>query len=138
MILDSKGGFSIKKLQDYRWTYLQKLNQLLSDDNIISSPIRAIQTMKIIELTHICEIVSYLRNDDDFITLKEELKKVLHDNIKLILKSPIICPGVNTTILNSMTTELLNNELTEKEKIQLFSYKKHDIGSQRVLKKTQK
>lgn len=93
--------------------------------------------MRIIELAHICETVSYLRNDD-FITLKKELEKVLHNNKDLILKSPIICPGVNTTILNSMTTELLNNELTEEEKIQLFPYKEHDIGSQRVLKKTQK
>ena len=94
--------------------------------------------MRIIELTHICEIVSYLQKDDDFITLKEDLKKVLRDNKKLILNSKIICPGVNTTILNSMTIELLNDELTEEEKIKLFSYEEHNVGSQRVLKITQK
>lgn len=127
-----------KKIQDYRWSYLRKLKELLSDDDIIFSPIRAIQTMRIIELTHICEIVSYLQKDDDFITLKEDLKKVLRDNKKLILNSKIICPGVNTTILNSMTIELLNDELTEEEKIKLFSYEEHNVGSQRVLKITQK
>ncbi len=127
-----------KKLQDYRWSFLRKLNELLSDDDIISSPIRAIQTIRIIELTHICEAVSYLQKDDDFITLKEELKKVLHDNKKLILNSQIICPGANTTILNSMTIELLNDELTEEEKIKLFSYEEHNVASQRVLKITQK
>ena len=127
-----------KKIQDYRWSYLRKLKELLSDDDIIFSPIRAIQTMRIIELTHICEIVSYLQKHDDFITLKEDLKKVLRDNKKLILNSKIICPGVNTTILNSMTIELLNDELTEEEKIKLFSYEEHNVGSQRVLKITQK
>lgn len=127
-----------KKIQDYRWSYLRKLKELLSDDDIIFSPIRAIQTMRIIELNHICEIVSYLQKDDDFITLKEDLKKVLRDNKKLILNSKIICPGVNTTILNSMTIELLNDELTEEEKIKLFSYEEHNVGSQRVLKITQK
>lgn len=76
-----------KRLQDYRWSYIQKLKELLSDDDVISSPINAIRTMKIIELTHVCEIISYLKNDEDFISLKEELKKYLHDNKKLILNS---------------------------------------------------
>lgn len=127
-----------KKLQDYRWSYLQQLKVLLSDDDIIFSPIKAIQTMRIIELTHICEIVSWLPEDEDLITLKEELKKILRDNKKLILNSKIICPGVVTTILDSMTIELLNDELTEEEKIKLFSSEEHNIDSQRVLKIAQK
>lgn len=127
-----------KKLQDYRWSYLHQLKVLLSDDDIIFSPIKAIQTMRIIELTDICEIVSWLPEDEDLITLKEELKKVLRDNKKLILNSKIICPGVVTTILDSMTFELLNDELTEEEKIKLFSSEEHNIDSQRVLKITQK
>lgn len=124
-----------KRLQDYRWSYIQKLKELLSDDDVISSPINAIRTMKIIELTHVCEIISYLKNDEDFISLKEELKKYLHDNKKLILNSSIICPGVDTTILNSMTLELLNDELTEEEKTKLSSNRNHLVNNQRVLKK---
>lgn len=124
-----------KKLQDYRWSYLQKLKELLSDDDCIFSPINAIRTAKIIELNHVCEIISYLKNDDDFISLKEELKKYLHDNKKLILNSSIICSGVDTTILNSMTIELLNDELTEEERIKLSSKRNHFVNNQRVLKK---
>ena len=127
-----------KKLQDYSWSYLQKIKELLSDDEIIFSPKNAIKTMRIIELTHICEIVSYLQKDDDSISLKEELRKYLHDNKKLILNSSIICPGVDTTILNSMTIELLNEELTEEEKIKLSSNGKHLVNNKRVLKRIQK
>lgn len=124
-----------KKLQDYRWSYLQKIKELLSDDEIIFSPINAIRTMKIIELTDVCEFVSYLKEDNDFIILREELKKILHDNKKLILNSSIICPGVNTTTLNSMTIELLSDELTEEERIKLSSNGNHKVNNQRVLKK---
>lgn len=125
----------IKRLQDYRWSYIQKFKKVLSDDNVISSPINAIRTMKIIELTHVCEIISYLKNDDDFISLKEEVKKYLQDNKKLILNSSIICPGVDTNILNSMTLELLNDELTEEEKTKLSSNRNRLVTNQRVLKK---
>ena len=127
-----------KKLQDYRWSYLQKLKELLSDDEIIISPINAIRTMRIIELTHVCEIVSCLQKDDDFIALKEELRKYLHDNKKLILNSSIICLGVDTTILNSMALELLSEELTEEEKMKLSSNRNYLVNNQRLLKRIQK
>ncbi len=49
------------KIQNYRWSYLCKLREIFNNGDVIVSPINAIRTMKIIELTNICEIISRLK-----------------------------------------------------------------------------
>ena len=64
-----------KKLSDYKWSHLQRLEKVLSDDDIIIFPINTIRTVKIMELSHICKIVNYLKKDNDYNSLAKELKK---------------------------------------------------------------
>lgn len=127
-----------KELQIYRWSHLRNLKELLNNDNCIVSPINAIKTVKIIELSNICEFIYFLKKQNNNNSLYEELKMLLRSNINLILNASTICPGVNTTALNYMTLKLLSEELTKEEREKLSSNKNNLISSQRVLKKIQK
>lgn len=127
-----------KELQIYRWSHLRKLKELSNNDNCIVSPINAIKTVKIIELSNICEFIYFLKKQNNNNSLYEELKMLLRSNINLIINASTICPGVNTTALNYMTLKLLSEELTKEEREKLSSNKNNLISSQRVLKKIQK
>ena len=107
------------KLQDFRWSSKRKINEVLSYEDVLIFPINAVKTMKIIELTEICERISYLKENKD---LCEELRELLLQHKKLILNASTICPGVNTTLLNIMTIKLLNGILTEEEISKLSTY----------------
>lgn len=124
-----------KELQIYRWSHLRKLKELLNNDNCIVSPINAIKTVKIIELSNICEFIYFLKKQNNNNSLYEELKMLLRSNINLIINVSTICPGVNTTALNYMTLKLLSEELTKEEREKLSSNKNNLISSQRMLKK---
>lgn len=126
------------KIQNYRWSYLRKLREIFNNGDVIVSPINAIRTMKIIELTNICEIISRLKKDNNLNDLYEELREILHNNINLILKASTICPGVNTTSLNCMTVELLKDELNEEETTILSSNRVYVENDQRVVKQKKK
>lgn len=65
------------KIQNYRWSYLRKLREIFNNGDVIVSPINTIRTMKIIELTNICEIISRLKKDNNLNDLYEELKMLL-------------------------------------------------------------
>ena len=121
-----------KRLKDYKMSLGQKINLALSDIDIIISPLNVIKTIKIIELDYICEFISYSNDNND---LYLELKEYLHKNKTLILNSSEICPGVDTTYLNTMTLELLSDELTEDEKMQLASNRPHLKDNKRVLRR---
>ena len=121
-----------KRLKDFKISLGQKINLALSDIDIIISPLNVIKTIKIIELDYICEFVSYSNDNND---LNLELKEYLHKNKTLILNSFDICPGVDTTSLNTMTLELLSDELTEDEKMQLASNRPHLRDNKRVLRR---
>ena len=121
-----------KRLKDFKISLGQKINLALSDIDIIISPLNVIKTIKIIELDYICEFVSYSNDNND---LNLELKEYLHKNKTLILNSFDICPGVDTTYLNTMTLELLSDELTEDEKMQLASNRPHLRDNKRVLRR---
>lgn len=126
------------KIQNYRWSYLRKLREIFNNGDVIVSPINAIRTMKIIELTNICEIISRLKKDNNLNDLYEKLKGILRNNINLILNASTICPGVNTTSLNGMTVELLKDELNEEETTILSSNRVYVENDQRVVKQKKK
>lgn len=113
-----------KNIQDYKWSYLRKLKEVSRNNEFFSSPLNAIKTMKIIELNAVCEFVSRIKKDDKSNSLYEELRRYLRSNKALILNATTICPGVNIEILNNMTNDLLNDELTDEEKIKLFNNEK--------------
>ena len=121
-----------KRLKDFKMSLGQKINLALSDIDIIISPLNVIKTIKIIELDYICEFISYSKDNNN---LYLELKEYLHKNKTLILNSSEICPGVDTTYLNTMTLELLSDELTEDEKMQLASNIPHLKDNKRVLRR---
>ncbi len=122
-----------KRLCDFRWTCMQRLKEVFSDEGVLYSPINAVKTMRIIKLSQVCEFISYVKRDDDSLILYEELKGYLRKSKSLILNASKICPGVDTTILNSMFIELLRDELTDDEINKLFScdenlMKKHEYS----------
>ena len=124
-----------KRLKDYKWSLQRKISEALSDIDIIISPINTIKTIKIIELANICEFVNYSKEYNDLSILYLELKEYLHSYKSLILNAFEICPGVDTSLLNAMTLELLSDELTEDEKMILSSKESYLDGSKRVLKR---
>ena len=124
-----------KRLKDYKWSLQRKISEALSDIDIIISPINTIKTIKIIELANICEFVNYSKEYNDLSILYLELKEYLHSYKSLILNAFEICPGVDTSLLNAMTLELLSDELTEDEKMILSFKESYLDGSKRVLKR---
>ena len=65
------------KIQNYRWSYLRKLREIFNNGDVIVSPINTIRTMKIIELTNICEFIYFLKKQNNNNSLYEELKMLL-------------------------------------------------------------
>lgn len=124
-----------KRLKDYKWSLQRKISEALSDIDIIISPINTIKTIKIIELANICEFVNYSKGYNDLSRVYLELKEYLHSYKSLILNASKICPGVDTSLLNAMTLELLSDELTEEEKMILSSKVTYLERNNRVLKR---